>query len=132
MILLGLSSVIFYDRIVQIPFAAKTYERLGIHSTNNLRLEDITLEETADDESLNLKISGFIINGNKHKAYVPNLRISVRDLAGNELLGYTMENKNDTLLPNDRYNFTNIVTNLSPYAETVVIEIGNQIELLQR
>jgi len=131
-ILLGLSSVFFYPRLVQMPFAVKAYAYFGIYSTHNISLDDITIEETADDENSSLKISGSITNNNKHLVYLPNLRISVRDRAGNELLGYTTDYWKETLLPGSKYKFSNIVTNPSSYAETIVIDIGNPVELLLR
>jgi predicted Zn finger-like uncharacterized protein len=131
-LLCGLSLVFFYNRLNTYPEIAKLYEKAGIHSTKNIILDKIVTQHIVDDENENLQITGEIVNNNSFKVFLPSLRISVHDYAGNELLGYTMETKNEILLPNEQYDFSNIITNISPYAATITVEIGNQIEFLLR
>lgn len=130
--LCGLSAIIFYNKLMSYPKIVKLYEKTGIYSTKGLSLNKITTQNIVDDENENLQLSGEIVNNNHFRSFIPNLRISVQDYGGNELLGYTMELKNEILLPQEKYEFSNVITNISPYAATITVEIGNGIEFLLR
>jgi len=129
---LSMSGIIYYDQLKKVKFISKIYDKFGFHDSDKIALQNLSIESYTDEDNENIRIKGSITNNNDHRVFVPSLRISVKDASGKELLGYIMENKNDTLLPGEKYSLDNIITNLTPDAHIIVLDIGNQIELLLR
>jgi predicted Zn finger-like uncharacterized protein len=130
--LLCTSGIVFYPQLSKYTALDKTYRLLGIYSTSNITLEEVKAEEILDDENEHLRIVADIHNNNTYKSYIPDIRISAKDHAGNEILNYTIKNSQHILSPNEKYHLNHILNNISPYASEITIDIGNQIELMLR
>ena len=66
------------------------------------------------------------------KASIPDLRLVIYNKNKEELLGHIVENRHKILNPGEKYIINNMIKNLSPHADTVVLDLGNELELQQR
>jgi predicted Zn finger-like uncharacterized protein len=134
-LLLGIivTIMVFYkSKIDHVYFIEEAYAKYGLSSTKNIILEDLKTYKTTKDEAEALYVEGNITNKKNHKSPLPNLRVTVKNKMGQKLLEQTINNGGKFLEKGEKYNFSNVIKNLDPSSNELIIDIGNSLELLTR
>jgi predicted Zn finger-like uncharacterized protein len=120
--------IIGYYNKGHINIDSMLYKSLFEFSTQDVTLDDISINKIGST----IIINGFIKNDSDKERILPYLRILILDKNGNVLFSHMTEINNQNLQPGEKYNIHNIIKNIHPWAEYLILDVGNKLELLIR
>ncbi len=127
---LFLSSIIFSNSIL--PHLSWYYSILGIHDTQGLALYDVSVEKVGEEKENDLLVKGRIVNESKDEKIVPIVKITVMDDGHNKIQTITLASSNEKLAPGEGVDFENRIPKLPENVATIVMDLGNSLDLAAR
>lgn len=111
---------IYRDPIIKkFPFISGFYNYIGMPSTNNLKLEDISLVKGKDY----LNINGFLASASPHERKIPNIAITISDIEGKKLLTTEIEPSGNYINIGEKLPIHKRIFNLPPNAYHIKFDI---------
>lgn len=115
-----------------LPHAAWYYSALGIQDDSGIALYNISAEKASEDKKNELLIKGRIVNESSIDKSIPNVRITLLGEGREKVRSITLDSKNTVLAPGQGVDFENRVKELPDNVSTIVMDIGNRINLASR
>lgn len=115
-----------------LPHMAWYYSALGIQDDSGIALYNISAEKTGEGKKDELLIKGRIVNESGIDKPIPNVRITLLGEGREKVRAITLDSKNAILAPGQGVDFENRVQELPDNVSTIVMDIGNRINLASR
>ncbi len=121
------------SRWVEAPVIGGIYEAFGITSTKGLAFAEVKMEREDEETKTRFILSGKIINHAEVERKVPIVRVLLKDLDGGEVWSRDYP-VNIALKPGEDYPFriVNVETSFAEKVSTIVMDVGNSLELMRR
>ncbi len=124
------SLLAYYPFIYKIsPFAKNFYIKYGLQETKGLVLENADFRKIKKDDKYIFLIKGDVVNTSEKKLKAPDIRITLFNKSGNIMsaLNYKLDKK--IINPKERIAFDPKINNVPEEAETILVDVGNKLEL---
>ncbi len=122
-----------YPSWMKAPVLSSIYGMLGATPTDGLHFNKANLAREQEGQRTNFIISGEIANTASETRTVPTVRVTLLDASGEEVASreYAV---NVTIKPGDTYPFriTNMSTSFGDRVHEVVIDLGNDMQMMFR
>lgn len=130
---LVLALVTYYPSWVNAPVASSIYTAFGNDPSEGLVFSDVTMEREKAESKTKFILAGSIRNHSSDQRVVPIVRVSLRNKANEPVWGREYP-VNAPLKAGEVYPFriTNVETSLSSSVNSIVVDMGNSLELLVR
>ncbi len=121
------------SRWVDAPVIGGMYRLFGATSTKGLAFAELKMEREEEESKTRFILSGKIVNHAPVERIVPIVRVLLKDKDGGEVWARKYP-VNIALKPGEDYPFriVNVETSFGEKVETVVIDLGNSMELMLR
>ncbi len=128
-----LAFVTYFPRWQDAPVLGAVYGMLGISSTYGVELKDVAMQREQVGERTRFLIRGNLVNQDATAREVPFMRVAMRG-RDNEILWSRDYAVNKTLKPGEVYPFriTNAETGSAGEVRTLVVDVGNPLEMFFR
>lgn len=114
-------------------FLSGIYKSMGVTNTSNLVFADVQMGSEPVGGRVKFIVAGSIENHGSKPRYIPIVRVEIKDADGEVIWGqkYPVE---ETLEPGGVYPFRidNIETAFADRAASIVLDVGNNFELVMR
>lgn len=109
------------------------YAALGVTDTSDLVFADVTMERENNDGRTQFLIAGSVANEGAQPKLWPMMRVEVKDSDGKVIWGQVYP-VNETIAPGQVYPFRidNVETSFANRASSIVLDLGNNFELVMR
>ena len=128
-----LAFITYFPRWMEIPGLSGIYHGIGVHPTDGLVFSDVTMERAQDGPKTKFILSGSIRNHSNMARSVPAVRVVLRDKTDASIWGreYPVhaELKAGEVYP---FRITNVETVFASNVSTIVVDMGNSLQLLVR
>jgi predicted Zn finger-like uncharacterized protein len=130
---LVLSFITYFPAWMQAPGLKGVYAALGITPTQGLVFSDVTMERTQEGSKTKFILAGSIRNHSNTARAVPTVRVTLRDKTDNAIWGRDYP-VNAELKAGEVYPFriTNVETVFASNVSSIVVDMGNPLQLLVR
>lgn len=121
------------SRWTDAPVIGGMYRLFGATSTKGLAFAELKMEREEEESKTRFILSGKIVNHATVERTVPIVRVLLKDKDGGEVWARKYP-VNIALKPGEDYPFriVNVETSFGEKVETVVIDLGNSMELMLR
>ena len=128
-----LAFVTYFPRWQDAPVLGAVYGMLGISSTYGVELKDVAMQREQVGERTRFLIRGNLVNQDAATREVPFMRVAMRG-RDNEILWSRDYAVNKALKPGEVYPFriTNAETGSAGEVRTLVVDVGNPLEMFFR
>lgn len=122
-----------YPSWIANPTLASVYGKFGIHTTEGIVFEDMTMERQKTEGKTKYILSGSIANHASAERMVPTVRVVLNDAKGQKLWERMYE-VNEPLKGGDLYPFRidNVETSFGDKVATIVVDVGHSLQLMMR
>ncbi len=109
------------------------YGALGVTDTSDLAFADVTMERENNEGRTRFIIAGSVANHGSTPRLLPLARVEVKDSDGKVIWGQVYP-VNETIKPGQVYPFRidNVETSFANRAASIVLDMGNNFELVMR
>ncbi len=130
---LVLAFITYFPAWMHTPGLKTVYGSLGIEATDGLVFSDVSMERTQEGSKTKFILSGSIRNHSNETRAVPTVRVSLRDKADKAMWGRDYP-VNAELKAGEVYPFriTNVETVFAANVSSIVVDMGNSLQLLVR
>ena len=115
-----------------LPHMGWYYGIMGIHNDQGIALDKVSAIKNSEDGKNELLVKGHIVNESKSDRPIPNLEIKLLSKERKELRVVTLDSEGTTLAPGEGIDFENRIMKLPEGVATVVMDIGNKVNLASR
>lgn len=130
---LVLSFITYFPSWMHTPVVKGVYTALGITPTDGLVFSDVSMERTQEGSKTKFILAGSIRNHSNTARAVPTVRVTLRDKADKAMWGrdYPVhtELKAGEVYP---FRITNVETVFASNVSSIVVDMGNPLQLLVR
>lgn len=130
---LVLSFITYFPTWMHTPGVKGIYGALGITSTDGLVFSDVTMERVQEGSKTKFILAGSIRNHSNTTRAVPMVRVTLRDKADKPMWGrdypVKVELKAGEVYP---FRITNVETVFASNVSSIVVDMGNALQLLVR
>lgn len=128
-----LALIAYYPRWSELPGLSGIYSAIGAKSTKGLVFADVSMEREQNGPKTKFIIAGSVRNESSATRIVPTVRVSLRDRANTVILGREYPVKTP-LKAGEVYPFriTNVETTFASNVSSIVVDMGNSIQLMVR
>jgi len=130
---LVLAFVAYFPSWMELPILKGLYHAAGVNSTENLVFSDVTMERVHEGSKTKFILAGSIRNHGNVLRKVPTVRVSLRDKNNKAIWGRNYP-VNTELKAGEVYPFriANVETVFASNVSSIVVDMGNSLELLVR
>lgn len=130
---LVLSFITYFPVWTHTPVVKGIYSALGIATTDGLVFSDVSMERTQEGSKTKFILAGSIRNHSNTARAVPTVRVTLRDKADKAMWGRDYP-VNAELKAGEVYPFriTNVETVFAGNVSSIVVDMGNSLQLLVR
>jgi predicted Zn finger-like uncharacterized protein len=115
-----------------LPKMGGYYGMFGLYDSKNFALADVKIEKSENGASKDLLIGGKIVNQSAEKRVIPSLRLTIYGKDKKKLKEITLGSEGAMLEGGKSVDFQNKIPMISPDSETVVMDLGNYLDLASR
>jgi predicted Zn finger-like uncharacterized protein len=115
-----------------LPKMAGVYGMFGIYDSKDLALSDVVVKKVEDGNYQNLMVAGKIINSSDTPKHLPNVRVIIYDKDREKLKTITLDSEGVLVNPGEGIDFQNQVPRIPASSTTVVMDLGNSLDLASR
>lgn len=115
-----------------LPGMSSYYGMLGIHDSKGFALYDIKVKKVESDKYNDLLVSGKIMNESEDKKYLPDVRLTIYNKDKEALKTITLDSQGAVVEPGQGIDFQNKIQRIPNESETVVMDLGNSLDLAAR
>jgi hypothetical protein len=130
---LAAALVTYFPRWQEAPVLKNIYQALGVTPTDGLIFSDVAMEREQNGAKTKFILSGSIRNHSSQVRKVPTVRVTLRDKNNKAIWGreypVNKELKGGEVYP---FRIANVETSFASNVSTIVVDIGNSLQLLVR
>jgi predicted Zn finger-like uncharacterized protein len=129
----GIAFVTYFPRWMALPGLASVYEAMGITPNTGLVFDDVHMDHEQNEDRTKYIISGSIVNHASVPRVVPTVYVALKNKDGKALWGREYP-VNAMLKAGEVYPFRidNIETSFAGQVSSIVVDLGNSLQLLMR
>ncbi len=129
----ALALITYYPSWANAPIASSIYSAFGNTPSDGLVFSDVTMQREKGEAGTKFILAGSIRNYSSATRTVPTVRVSLRSKANESIWGREYPVKAE-LKAGEVYPFriTNVETSLASSVNSIVVDMGNSLELLVR
>lgn len=122
-----------YPSWIEAPVFGGIYRTLGVHTTEGILFEDLSLQQQKEEGKTKYILSGSIANHASVDRVVPSVRVMLSDAEGDKIWEHEYV-VNEPLKGGEVYPFRidNVETSFGDKVSTVVIDVGHKLQLMMR
>ncbi|MCE3233486.1 MAG: hypothetical protein K0R98_1743 [Rickettsiaceae bacterium] len=115
-----------------LPGFSSFYGAFGIYDSKQLALSDVTIQKIEDGNNQDIVVSGKIINESDKPKHLPNIRLTVLNANHEKIKTITLDSEGAKIEPGEGIDFQNRIARINKDSTTVVMDLGNSLDLASR
>jgi len=123
-------SIVGSDKIL--PYMSWYYGAMGIHDDAGISLSNVSVQNIVEGTKKELLVKGRIVNDSKSDKAIPDLRIILLSEGRKTIRAVVLNSHDAALAPGEGVDFENSIANPPEKTASVVMEIGNPLNLAAR
>jgi len=129
----AMALITYYPSLANSALTSSIYSAFGIAPADGLVFSDVTMQREKSEAGTKFILAGSIRNYSSALRTVPTVRVSLRNKADKAIWGREYP-VNASLKAGEVYPFriTNVETSLASSVNSIVVDMGNSLELLVR
>lgn len=122
-----------YPTWIDAPVVGPLYKMVGVHTTEGITFEDVTMQPQKIEGRTKYILSGSIANHSAADRTVPSVRVILKDAEGKKLWSHEYV-VNERLKGGEVYPFRidNVVTSFGDKVTSIVVDVGHKLQLMMR
>jgi len=127
-----LTGIFFQSQLKTLPILSKVYSIMDVFPTDNVVLDNVSINASDDGIYKSIKIIGYLKNNSDEIRVMPYVQFSIYNSANKPILQHIARAKEESLNPGERKAISTTISKLNNSASILKIDIGNKLDLFVR